>query len=284
MREGPPAETVPLSTERLVVDRPGPDADLDGWALCRRADQRVVGRLRVADAPAPDGIVIGWEITSGWQGRGYADEAVSAAVGYAVDVLGASRVTALVAPDALEAGRVAQRAGLAPVGRRRVGGRELEVFALEMPAVDPGSVLVRTATAEEVVGLRQRVLRPHQPPSALLDTADDLAAVDLAAVTPNGRVVACTRLCREPPSWTAQTAEWWRVRNMATSAQARGAGLGRRLVDAALQRARAAGAERVWCAARTASVDFYTRCGFEPMTDTWHDPELGPHVGMARPV
>lgn len=283
MGEGPPAVTVPLSTERLVVDRRGPDADLDGWALRRRADRRVVGRLRVADAPAGDAIVIGWEITAGWQGRGYADEAVSAAAGYAVDVRGASRVTALVAPDDEEARRVAPRAGFAPAGRRRVGGREHEVFALEVPPVDPGSAFVREATAEEVVGLRQRVLRPHQPPSALL-ASDDADGVDLAAVTPEGRVAACARLCREPPPWTAPAGEWWRLRNMATSAQARGAGLGRRLVDAALQRARAAGAERVWCAARTASAGFYTRCGFEPVTDAWDDPELGPHVGMARPA
>lgn len=284
MGEDPPAATVPLSTERLIVHRRGPDADRDGWALCRRADRRVVGRLRVGHAPAANGIVIGWEVTSGWQDRGYAEEAVSAAAGYAVDVLGASRVTALVAPGDREARRVACRAGLARAGSRRIGGRELEVFALDVAPVDPGSASVREATAEEVVGLRQRVLRPHQPPSALLDAAADPAAVDLATVTPSGRVVACARVCRETPPWTAPAAEWWRLRNMATSAQARGAGLGRRLVDAALQRARAAGAERVWCAARTESAGFYTRCGFEPMTDAWNDPELGPHVGMARPA
>lgn len=284
MGEGPPAATVPLSTERLIVDRRRPAGDLDGWALCRRADRRVVGQLRVEEASAADGVVIGWEITSDWQGRGYADEAVSAAVGYAIDVLGASRVTALVGPDDREARRVARRAGLAPAGRRRLGGRELAVLALDVAPVDPASTSVREAAPEEVVGLRQRVLRPHQPPSTLLDAADDPAAVDLVAVTPSGRVVACARLCREPPPWTAPAAEWWRLRNMATSAQTRGAGLGRRLMDAALQRARAAGAERVWCAARTAAAGFYTRCGFEPVTDAWDDPELGPHVGMARPA
>lgn len=277
MGQGPPAETVPLSTERLIVDRLAPG----GWALRRRADRRVVGRLHVEPAPAADEVKVRWAIARGWQGRGYAGEAVAAAVGYAIDVLGASRVTAVVPTDD-DARRTARRAGLAPAGPHD-DGTGLERFAVGVPPVDPGSVRVREATAREVVGLRQRVLRPHEAPSALL-ACDDVDAVDLAAVTPEERVVACARLCREAPPWAALEQGWWRLRNMATSAPARGMGLGRRLVEAALQRARTAGAERVWCAARTASVGFYTRCGFEPVTDAWDDPELGPHVGMTRPV
>lgn len=277
MGEGPPAETVPLSSERLIVDR----LDPGGWALRRRADRRLVGWLQVEPARAADEVEVSWEITQGWQGRGYAEEAGAAAVGYVIDVLGASRVTALVPADD-DARRVARRAGLAPA-RPHGDGTGRERFTVRVPPVDPGSVRVREATAREVVGLRQRVLRPHEPPSALL-ASDDVDAVDLAAVTPSQWVVACARLCREAPPWPAPEVAWWRLRNMATSAPARGMGLGRRLVEAALQRARAAGAERVWCSARTASVDFYTRCGFEPTTDTWDDPELGPHVGMARPA
>lgn len=277
MGEGPPAETVPLSTERLVLDR----LDLGGWALRRRADRRVVGWLHAEPTPASDEVEVSWEIARGWQGRGYAAEAVAGAVGYAIDVLGASRVTAVVAADD-DARRTARQAGLAPAGPHD-DGTDLEHFAVGVPPVDPGSVHVREATAREVVGLRQRVLRPHEPPSALL-ASDDVEAVDLAAVTPEERVVACARLCREAPPWATLEQGWWRLRNMATSASARGMGIGRRLVEAALERARAAGAERVWCAARTASVGFYTRCGFEPVTGAWDDPELGPHVGMTRPV
>lgn len=283
MGERPPAETVPLSTERLVVDRSTSSDELDGWTLRRRADGRVVGRLRVEAAPNADRVEISWQIAPAWRDAGYAAEAVAGAVGYGVDVLGVRRVTALVPAGDEEARRTAHRAGLGPTGRPAAGSGDLEAFVMHVPPVDTGAVRVREATAEEVVGLRQRVLRPHESPAALL-ASDDRDAVDLAAVTPTQRVVACARLCREPPSWATPATDWWRLRNMATSAQARGLGLGRQLVDAALQRARTAGAERVWCAARTGSAGFYTRCGFEPVTDPWDDPELGPHVGMARSV
>lgn len=282
--EEPPAETVPLSTERLRADPPGPGEPPEGWVLRRRADERVVGRLRVTATPHTDEAEIGWDLACEACDPGYAEEVVSAAVGYAVDVRGASRVTALVPPDDA-ARRAARRAGLAPTGRPDAGNPAREVFAVRIPPVDPETVTVRAATPEEVLGLRQRVLRPHEPPSALLADAD-AEAVDLAAVTSTQRVVACARLSRDAPPWAVPTAAtaWWRLRNMVTSAQARGLGLGQRLVDAALQRARAAGAERVWCAARTTSVGFYTRCGFQPVTDVWDDPALGPHVGMEHPA
>lgn len=252
---------------------------LGRWALQRREDTAVVGEIGLVPLPGHDRVELGWHLARAWWGRGYATEAGAAAVGYGFDVVGLDEVAAVVDPANRRSRAVARRVGLAPAGRWHAYGRSVDAFALRAPPVDPRHVRLRPATADEVAGLRQRVLRPHQPPSAL--AADDPpGAVDVAAVTLAGRVVACARLSPEAAPWPAAAGATWRLRHMAVSAIARRLGVGRRLVDDVLARARAAGAAGVWCAARTPVQGFYARCGFHTVGRPWTDAVLGPHVGM----
>lgn len=280
-----PAQTIPFSSERLVARPADPDAmrragdGLGVWALARRDDAGVVGQLELTRPAGRRAVAVGWHVLRRWRGSGYASEAVRAALRYAIDVLGSDEVAATVPPDDDRARAVALGAGMAPAGRVRDGGTTLDVYRLTAPVVDARHVRVAPVSPEDVVGLRQRVLRPHVPPSALL-ADDDVDAVDLAALASDGSVVGCARLCHQVPSWRSDETRAWRLRNMATSAHARGLGIGVRLVDEVRRRAVAAGATLVWCAARTSAEGFYARCGFVRATEPWHDPELGWHVGM----
>jgi ribosomal protein S18 acetylase RimI-like enzyme len=124
--------------------------------------------------------------------------------------------------------------------------------------------------------LRQRVLRPHEsfeelashePPGVYAVGAfagDELIAVGF--VCPDG----------EPGEW--------RVRGMATAPEQRGRGAGAAILEQLVDHARAQGATRVWCNARTPALGLYERAGFERESDEFEIPGIGPHFVMARRV
>ena len=147
------------------------------------------------------------------------------------------------------------------------------------PAGD--GIRVERVAAERTHALRGRVLRPGRPPDAArfaVDAAPDTAS--FAALTPEGDVVGTAVVYPEACPWRPQ-ARAWRLRGMATEAALRGRGVGARVLAAALDHARAHGAELVWCNARIPARAFYERAGFVAHGDEWDDPDIGPHVAMA---
>ena len=77
----------------------------------------------------------------------------------------------------------------------------------------------------------------------------------------------------------------WEVKNTAVTAEARGRGIGRQMLERAVDEARAAGVPRVVLATAAADVGalrFYQRCGFR-MTRVVQD-AFGPHTGYLEPI
>jgi GNAT superfamily N-acetyltransferase len=72
----------------------------------------------------------------------------------------------------------------------------------------------------------------------------------------------------------------WRVRGMATAPEARGRGLGARVLAQLIEHARAHGATLIWCYARPAAMSLYARAGFVPVGEPFDEPGLGPHRRM----
>jgi GNAT superfamily N-acetyltransferase len=68
---------------------------------------------------------------------------------------------------------------------------------------------------------------------------------------------------------------------MATAPEARGLGAGAELLTACLAHARAEGARRVWCNARSGVRGFYEREGFVVEGAEFTLPAIGPHFLMA---
>lgn len=131
---------------------------------------------------------------------------------------------------------------------------------------------MRAISLERTRPLRQAVLRPHETVEDMACgefegafavgafDADELVSVGLIA--PDG----------EPGGW--------RIRGMATLAGARGSGAGTAVLDALVQHALAAGAQRIWCNARTPARRFYERAGFRVISGEFALPVIGPHVVM----
>jgi RimJ/RimL family protein N-acetyltransferase len=85
------------------------------WILRRRQDHQVVGFVQATTAHGPDGLAaeLAWVVGTGYQGHGYAAEAVRAMVGRLRE-LGVANVLAHIHPGHVASERVARAADLVP--------------------------------------------------------------------------------------------------------------------------------------------------------------------------
>jgi ribosomal protein S18 acetylase RimI-like enzyme len=135
---------------------------------------------------------------------------------------------------------------------------------------------VRTVEPALTRPLRQRVLRPHE-------SLDELASHEPPGVYAVGafagdELIAVGFVCPD-----GEPGEW-RVRGMATIPEHRGRGAGAAILDQLVDHARAHGATRVWCNARTPALGLYERAGFRRESDEFEIPGIGPHFVLARRV
>ena len=135
---------------------------------------------------------------------------------------------------------------------------------------------VRAVDPAQTRPLRQRVLRPHESLEEL--ASHEPAGVYAAGAFDGDELVAVGFVCPD-----GEPGEW-RVRGMATAPEHRGRGAGAAVLAQLVEHARAQGATRVWCNARTPALSLYARAGFEPESDEFEIPGIGPHFVMARRV
>jgi|SRR5215470_15183575 len=141
--------------------------------------------------------------------------------------------------------------------------------------------MIRPITAAETRPLRQRVLRPHQSLEELAYPGDDDAGTVHLGAFAGDALVGIASIYPEPPRGRDATGAY-RLRGMATAPEVRGGGYGGRLLEAAVEHARASGATLVWCNARVPVADFYRRYGFRAEGAVFELEGIGPHVYMAR--
>jgi GNAT superfamily N-acetyltransferase len=144
-------------------------------------------------------------------------------------------------------------------------------------------VTVGRVAAEETWPLRRRVLRPHHATDAVVLGGDEHPlAAHFGARGEGGAVVGVATVTPEACPWAPEREGAWRLRGMATDEAARGTGVGRSVLRAALDHVRASGGRLVWCNAREGAVPFYEREGFAAGGGRYVDPEIGPHLPMWR--
>lgn len=92
-----------------------------------------------------------------------------------------------------------------------------------------------------------------------------------------GRVVATSTWMIA--AWSGDpTAVAVQLRGMAVLDLMQRSGVGRALVAAGVEHARAQGASHVWAKARDSAIDFYRRCGFRVVGEEFTEPASGlPH-------
>ncbi|ELB92980.1 muconate cycloisomerase, partial [Rhodococcus wratislaviensis IFP 2016] len=144
---------------------------------------------------------------------------------------------------------------------------------------------VRPVSAADVRPIRHTVLRPGQPAETCVYPEDAHVGTRHFATLVAGRPIGVASLYHEdPPEAHAVPGllpgRGWRLRGMATLEEVRGTGAGTTLLRTVLTNAALAGADAVWCNARTTAAGFYVKQGFRILGPEFDIPGIGPHVFM----
>ena len=144
---------------------------------------------------------------------------------------------------------------------------------------------MRPVSAADVRALRGSLLRPGEPPEALVYHGDDAADTLHVGAFANAELVGIASVCREdlPADLRALNAgPCWRLRGMATVSRVRGLGYGRSLLEACFAHIGKQGGTLLWCNARVVALGFYRHLGFVTHGEQFEIPPIGPHYVMTR--
>ncbi len=145
----------------------------------------------------------------------------------------------------------------------------------------PSDVACRRATIEEILPLRHRILRDGLPLEAARFEGDDASGTRHYAARHGDTIVTCLTLM--PSSWDGHPA--WQLRGMATDSHEQGRGVGKALLQYAVDDATGDEPGRIlWCNARTPAIGFYERLGWQVVSEPFDVPTAGPHVKMVLGV
>jgi RimJ/RimL family protein N-acetyltransferase len=110
------------------------------WAVERREDGRWLGQVGFADykrdmTPSIEGLPeMGWIFAAPAHGRGYASEAVAAALAWADETLRAPEIPAIISPENAPSIRVAEKAGFGERTEARYRDEAILLFRRRWPA------------------------------------------------------------------------------------------------------------------------------------------------------
>jgi len=110
------------------------------WAVERRADAVLLGRVGLWNPEGWPGLEVGWTLARDAWGHGYATEAASAAIEWAWTVLDAPRLISVIDPENVASAGVAERAGLRRLREETLhnegplDGLTVVIFGIEHPS------------------------------------------------------------------------------------------------------------------------------------------------------
>ena len=114
------------------------------WAVQRKADGAMMGRVGMINPEGWPGLEIGWTLGKSYWGQGYATEAATAAMRYAFLTQPVDRLISCIDRDNVASQQVAQRLGETRDGTAvlRIAGKE---YPVEIWAITRGDWVARTA-------------------------------------------------------------------------------------------------------------------------------------------
>ncbi len=145
------------------------------------------------------------------------------------------------------------------------------------------SITYRRITAEQARPLRQQVLRPGQPGSAVTYLGDECPETLHLGAYFEDHLIGTASVFRDT-KMSKVSLEAWRLRGMGVLDRYQGHGIGRLLLKCCITYIASRGGTLLWCNARTPVLGFYRSMGFTPSGDEFQIPGAGPHYFMSRPI
>ncbi len=140
---------------------------------------------------------------------------------------------------------------------------------------------IRVITAQEVIPIRQVILRPGRPVNECAFAHDDGSGTRHFGAFSDGVMVGVASVYHlSPPGTTDDGA--WQLRGMAVLENSQRRGVGAALLRACCEHVVARGGTRLWFNARTSAVAFYAKHGFEVTGAEFVIPDVGSHYVMQR--
>jgi GNAT superfamily N-acetyltransferase len=143
---------------------------------------------------------------------------------------------------------------------------------------------IHRITAEETIPLRHPILRSGLSRATAIFPGDEAKSSLHFGAFADGQLVGVATLHFVPLLDQPDFDPAYQLRGMATAPEMRGRGAGSALVEACVVAAKNAGAQWLWCNARTPALGFYSRHGFKAQGGVFDIPTAGPHVRMLRPL
>ena len=138
---------------------------------------------------------------------------------------------------------------------------------------------VEIVPTHQIQALRQLVLWPHLSVSECVIEPDELESTYQMVVKHQNQVVCCgTFLKEDKANFEAHNA--YRLRAMGTHPEYRNQGLGKMLIEYAMEYLQTLNVDLIWCDARIEATGFYQKMGFEKVGDIYDVPLIGPHYLM----
>lgn len=103
------------------------------WAVERKADGVLIGRIGLWRPEGWPGVEVGWKLARDAWGKGYATEAATASMEWGWEALDISTLISLIHPQNDASMRVAERLGMRRAGHHAINGQRAVVFAVERP-------------------------------------------------------------------------------------------------------------------------------------------------------
>lgn len=142
---------------------------------------------------------------------------------------------------------------------------------------------IRFIKAVDTHPLRHRVLRPHQPMDEVDFPNDRMADSFHLGAYIGGHLIGVASFYPEKQE-TVLGWKQYRLRGMASHPDLRGQGVGRRLLEFAVDHLSGKHVDVLWCNARAAARVFYERQGFRSIGDPFEIGDIGPHYLMYKPL
>lgn len=141
------------------------------------------------------------------------------------------------------------------------------------------NIIISNVELEEIYPLRSRVLRPGQAIESCHYKEDSVSGCFHLGAKVGSEVIGIASFYEEPHlSLPANLS--YRLRGMAVLEEYRSSGVGKQIINRAIDICKQASADLLWCNARQSAAGFYKKLDFDYHGDSFDLPNIGPHFVM----